>query len=151
ADMRACPGHGRVARAGGQPSDEDVMTERATPTTVTHPGSGPQPAAAQDAGPAGDGKGAAPRAGAATDAVAARPQRRPLTRGERRWLLVIVAVAAVLRIAWLAYAHSEPPVSVESGDQWSYWYYANEIADGRGYVSYVNGEATAYYPIGYPA
>ncbi|HEX6419455.1 MAG TPA: hypothetical protein VFZ77_13225, partial [Acidimicrobiales bacterium] len=130
------------------------MRERATPTTVTTAGPGTQPGTVPGAGPADGGNGAAPQAGAPAAVIPASgqpAQRRPLTSGETRWLLLIVAAAAVLRIAWLAYAHSDPPVSVESGDQWSYWYYANEIADGRGYVSYVTGEATAYYPIGYPA
>jgi 4-amino-4-deoxy-L-arabinose transferase-like glycosyltransferase len=80
------------------------------------------------------------------------PRRRPLTRHEARWLVGIVALAAVLRVAWLAFAHVDPPVEfLQSGDQYSYWYHANEIASGRGYHSYITGEATAYYPIGYPA
>jgi 4-amino-4-deoxy-L-arabinose transferase-like glycosyltransferase len=79
-------------------------------------------------------------------------QRAPLTRSETRWLVGIVAVAAVLRVAWLVFAHVEAPTDyLESGDQYSYWYHANEIAAGRGYHSYITGEATAYYPIGYPA
>ena len=47
-----------------------------------------------------------------------------------------MVVAAVLRIAWLAYANVEPPEwYIPSGDSFSYWYYGNEIAEGRGYVS----------------
>jgi hypothetical protein len=79
------------------------------------------------------------------------PPRPALTAGQRRALIAIVAVGAALRLAWLAYAKAEPPVSIASGDQWSYYYFGNEIAAGRGYVSYTTGEATAYYPIGYPA
>ena len=53
---------------------------------------------------------------------------------------------------WLAYANVEPPEwYIPSGDSFSYWHYGNEIAEGRGYVSYLDGEATAYYPIGFPA
>ncbi|MGH9112092.1 MAG: ArnT family glycosyltransferase [Acidimicrobiales bacterium] len=67
-------------------------------------------------------------------------------------MLAIVAVAAVVRLAWLAYANVEPPDSfIPSGDSYSYWYYGNEIAHGNGYIGYVTGEATAYYPIGFPA
>jgi len=79
-------------------------------------------------------------------------RRAPLTRAERRWLVGIVVVAAVLRIGWLAYANVEPPTSfVPAGDAYSYWYYGNSIADGHGYLSYIDGEPTAYYPIGFPA
>jgi 4-amino-4-deoxy-L-arabinose transferase-like glycosyltransferase len=77
------------------------------------------------------------------------PRRAALTRAERRWLLGIVVVAALLRIAWLAFANVDPPTAL--GDTYSYWYHGNSIADGRGYVSYVDGRATAYYPIGFPA
>ncbi|HET6774845.1 MAG TPA: hypothetical protein VFH36_16130 [Acidimicrobiales bacterium] len=63
-----------------------------------------------------------------------------------------MVVAAVLRIGWLAYANVEPPTSfVPAGDAYSYWYYGNSIADGHGYLSYIDGEPTAYYPIGFPA
>jgi 4-amino-4-deoxy-L-arabinose transferase-like glycosyltransferase len=81
-----------------------------------------------------------------------RPQRAPLTPTQRRWLAGIVIVAALVRIGWLIYANVDPPTSVfPSGDSYSYWYYGNEIADGNGYISYTTGEATAYYPIGFPA
>lgn len=81
------------------------------------------------------------------------PSRRgPLRVDQRRWLVAIVVVGAVLRLVWLICNHVEPPrTMLESGDQYSYWYYGNAIADGEGYISYVTGEATAYYPIGYPA
>jgi hypothetical protein len=81
-----------------------------------------------------------------------RRERAPLTTNERRWLIAILGVATILRLAWLAYAHVKPPVwFIPSGDSYSYWYYGNEIAHGRGYISYLTGEATAYYPIGFPA
>jgi 4-amino-4-deoxy-L-arabinose transferase-like glycosyltransferase len=77
---------------------------------------------------------------------------RVWSRREYRWLIVITWVAFVLRLAWLLYARAEPPTSwIGAGDQYSYWYYGNEIAAGRGYVGYVTQQPTAYYPIGYPA
>ncbi|HEX6423244.1 MAG TPA: glycosyltransferase family 39 protein [Acidimicrobiales bacterium] len=82
----------------------------------------------------------------------ATPQRAPLTAAQRRGLLAVLVVAAVVRLVWLAYANVDPPEwYIPSGDSFSYWYYGNEIAEGRGYVNYLDGEATAYYPIGFPA
>ena len=75
-----------------------------------------------------------------------------MTTGERRTLWVVVAVAFGLRLGWALYARGEPPVDwFYSGDQFSYYHYGSEIARGRGYISYITGQATAYYPIGYPA
>jgi 4-amino-4-deoxy-L-arabinose transferase-like glycosyltransferase len=75
-----------------------------------------------------------------------------LSRNQRRWLVAIVVVAAGVRVFWAFYAARGAPIdALRSGDQYSYWYYGQELADGRGYVSYVSGEPTAYYPIGYPA
>jgi 4-amino-4-deoxy-L-arabinose transferase-like glycosyltransferase len=75
-----------------------------------------------------------------------------ISRPEYRWLLGITVVAFGLRLAWLTYAKAAPPTSwLGAGDQYSYWYYGNEIAAGRGYVGYVTHRPTAYYPIGYPA
>ena len=70
----------------------------------------------------------------------------------RRWAVAVVGVAFVLRLAWLLYARSEAPLDwLQAGDQYSYWYYGNEIAAGRGYVGYITHQPTAYYPVGYPA
>ena len=70
----------------------------------------------------------------------------------RRWAIAIVVVAFGLRLAWLLYAKSEAPQDwLQAGDQYSYWYYGNEIAAGRGYVGYITHQPTAYYPVGYPA
>ncbi|MGH9273284.1 MAG: ArnT family glycosyltransferase [Acidimicrobiales bacterium] len=67
-------------------------------------------------------------------------------------LWAVLAVAFGLRLGWALYARAKPPVDwFYSGDQFSYYHYGNEIARGRGYISYITGEATAYYPIGYPA
>lgn len=75
-----------------------------------------------------------------------------MTVWERRLLWVLVAAAFGLRLAWALYARGDAPDAwQESGDQFSYFHYGSEIAHGRGYVSYITGEATAYYPIGYPA
>ena len=75
-----------------------------------------------------------------------------MTRTHRRVLWAIVGVGFGLRLAWALYARAEPPAEwYLSGDQYSYYYYGSEIAQGRGYLSYISGEATAYYPIGYPA
>ncbi|MGH9112095.1 MAG: glycosyltransferase family 39 protein, partial [Acidimicrobiales bacterium] len=67
-------------------------------------------------------------------------------------LTVIVVVAFALRIGWvLAVRTSAPTDWAQSGDQYSYYYYGREIAEGHGYVNYNTGEPTAYYPIGFPA
>ncbi|MEA3019420.1 MAG: hypothetical protein QOI47_944 [Actinomycetota bacterium] len=68
-------------------------------------------------------------------------------------IIAIVAVAAVLRLGFglAAMDGPTPKTWVSAGDQYSYWYYGNEIAHGGGYISYTDGKATSYYPIGYPA
>jgi 4-amino-4-deoxy-L-arabinose transferase-like glycosyltransferase len=66
-------------------------------------------------------------------------------------LLVVVVVAFGLRLAWALYA-TRTPVFVESGDAYSYFFYGRQIAEGGGYLNLDgSGDATAYYPIGYPA
>jgi 4-amino-4-deoxy-L-arabinose transferase-like glycosyltransferase len=74
----------------------------------------------------------------------------------RRWdvpLLAIVVIAGVLRFGFglAAMDGPVPETWVTAGDQYSYWYYGEEISEGRGYISYVTDVGTAYYPIGYPA
>jgi 4-amino-4-deoxy-L-arabinose transferase-like glycosyltransferase len=65
---------------------------------------------------------------------------------------VVVGVAFALRLGWALAVRPEPPTQwYRSGDQFSYFHYGREIARGNGYISYVTGEATAYYPVGYPA
>lgn len=72
--------------------------------------------------------------------------------GAHRALVAIVAIAFALRLGWVLWWHpAEPTVWQESGDQFSYYHYGREIAAGRGYVHYLRGVPTAYYPIGYPA
>ena len=70
-----------------------------------------------------------------------------------RALVGILLVAAVLRFGFgvAAMDGPVPETWVTAGDQYSYWYYGNEIANGDGYISYVTDVGTAYYPIGYPA
>jgi len=76
----------------------------------------------------------------------------PLVPGGRpQGLKIILVMAAITRIVWVLYAARSEPVFLVSGDQYSYWYYAQEIAAGRGYVSYTTDQPTAYYPIGFPA
>lgn len=87
------------------------------------------------------------------------------------WLAVILIVAAVVRVSWVAYAARAPQ---GLHDPTLYYIYAQQIADGHGYHQLTvaqlreinpeglqaaldrgdplpNGEPTAYYPVGYPA
>ncbi len=70
-----------------------------------------------------------------------------------RALVAVLVVAAILRFGFgvTAMDGPVPETWVTAGDQYSYWYYGNELSQGDGYISYTNGEATSYYPIGYPA
>ncbi len=72
---------------------------------------------------------------------------RRLRSGTVLAVLAIVALAAVLRLAWIIYAETEP---VWFFDPWHYDRLAASLAEGRGYVN-EEGGATAYYPPGYPA
>jgi 4-amino-4-deoxy-L-arabinose transferase-like glycosyltransferase len=75
-----------------------------------------------------------------------------VTRRQRQVLSGVVLVGFALRLGWALYARPDAPIDwYLSGDQFSYFHYGNEIARGRGYNSYITGEATAYYPIGFPA
>lgn len=70
---------------------------------------------------------------------------------EHRWAAAVVVAALALRAGWALYALDSLPEMFASGDQYGYVRYGQEIADGRGYVSYTVGTPTAYYPVGYPA
>jgi len=70
---------------------------------------------------------------------------------ERRVLILILLVAAAVRLGWIWYVDNGAPQSDRSGDAYWYWYYGQEIAAGRGYVNPDSGMATAYYPVGFPA
>lgn len=76
-----------------------------------------------------------------------------MSRRVDRALVAILVLAAVLRFGFgvAAMDGPVPETWVTAGDQYSYWYYGNEIANGDGYISYVTDVGTAYYPIGYPA
>ena len=76
-----------------------------------------------------------------------------MTRRVDRALVGIVLLAAVLRFGFgvAAMDGPVPETWMTAGDQYSYWYYGNEIANGDGYISYVTDVGTAYSPIGYPA
>ena len=66
-------------------------------------------------------------------------------------LVAILIVAFALRLAW-ALATTRAPVFIESGDSYSYFFYGRQFAEGGGYLNLDgSGEATAYYPPGYPA
>lgn len=62
-----------------------------------------------------------------------------------RWLLAILVVALALRVGWVLYAGTEPR------DYDPRWYDERglRLAEGLGYTL-ANGEATAYFPPGYP-
>lgn len=60
---------------------------------------------------------------------------------------VATAVGAVLRVAWVVVA-ARPPAFMF--DPARYAGYARVIAEGRGLVEPFTGQATAYYPPGYP-
>ncbi|MEO6126348.1 MAG: phospholipid carrier-dependent glycosyltransferase [Ilumatobacteraceae bacterium] len=82
------------------------------------------------------------------------------TREGRAFAIVVVA-GLVLRLGWGLWSMREVPSSLS--DQFSYWYYGNEMAHFRGYISYnviaggnsiavqSTGMATSYYPLGWPA
>jgi hypothetical protein len=66
-------------------------------------------------------------------------------------VVVVLAVAFGLRLAWVLYA-TRTPVFVGSGDAYSYFFYGRQMAEGGGYLNLDgSGHATAYYPVGYPA
>ena len=71
---------------------------------------------------------------------------------EDRWLVAILILAAVLRIAWVLYAAREPQ---GVHDPAFYFGYGRNIAEGIGYwlpeVPPIGSGSTVYYPIGYPA
>jgi 4-amino-4-deoxy-L-arabinose transferase-like glycosyltransferase len=68
----------------------------------------------------------------------------------RRLLVAVVAAGFAVRLGW-ALAFTSEPRLVQSGDAFFYDYYALQMAEGAGYLDFFTGEATAYYPVGYPA
>src|SRR4051794_21286405 len=72
-----------------------------------------------------------------------------MTSRTRSSLVVIVAVAAVVRIAWCVYAARSPSGSLH--DPNLYLYFGEQLARGHGYAyPGLNFGPTAYYPPGYP-
>jgi 4-amino-4-deoxy-L-arabinose transferase-like glycosyltransferase len=65
----------------------------------------------------------------------------------RRTLVLSVVVGFVLRLLWVRYAHRAP---VGLHDPFFYLDYGRRLSEGGGY-RLLDGEPTAYYPIGYPA
>ena len=83
--------------------------------------------------------------------MTATTEDRRMRRSVPLSLVVVVGVAFALRLAWALFA-TRTPVFVESGDAYSYFFYGRQIAEGGGYLNLDgSGNATAYYPIGYPA
>ena len=78
------------------------------------------------------------------------PATGGLTPTTVRILGAILGVGFVLRLAWGIWA-TRTPGYLESGDAYSYYFLGRSLADGNGYVHWTTGEATAYYPVGYPA
>ena len=69
-------------------------------------------------------------------------------RRYRRLLAVVIVVALGLRVAWVLWVSREPQDIFL--DPTRYLGYAREIAAGRGMTEPITGQATAYYPPGYP-
>ncbi len=65
----------------------------------------------------------------------------------RRRLLLITVVGLVLRLVWVAIAARQP---VGITDPVRYLAAGRDIAIGKGYVDFLTGQPTAYYPPGYP-
>ena len=66
-------------------------------------------------------------------------------------LAAVVVVAFLLRLVWVL-TTTKAPVFIESGDAYSYFFYGRQFAEGGGYLNLDgSGQATAYYPPGYPA
>jgi 4-amino-4-deoxy-L-arabinose transferase-like glycosyltransferase len=72
-----------------------------------------------------------------------------VSRIELMLLAIVLAVAFVLRLAWIAIANPQPDKFV-AGDPFFYNTFAQAIAAGAGFVS-LHGDATAQWPPGYPA
>ena len=62
----------------------------------------------------------------------------------RKAFFIVLAIAFVVRVVWMLNVNTMPVT-----DFWWYYQRALGLADGAGYS--VSGEATAYWPVGYPA
>jgi 4-amino-4-deoxy-L-arabinose transferase-like glycosyltransferase len=74
---------------------------------------------------------------------------RSWLRAQPAWwpLGAVLLLAFALRLVWVLYAAREPQ---ELHDPFFYVLYGDRISNGDGYTL-LNGEPTAYYPVGYPA
>jgi hypothetical protein len=72
----------------------------------------------------------------------------PVTHRQRIALVSIVVLGFLLRAAWVAHAARTPHGLI---DPVFYSHHADDLAAGRGYHFLLGSEATAYYPVGYPA
>jgi 4-amino-4-deoxy-L-arabinose transferase-like glycosyltransferase len=88
------------------------------------------------------GLATASRASPRGDGAAGIDERR-----ERRILYGLLALAFVLRLAWVLYASRDP---AELNDPSSYLSMGTSIAHGDGYRFPIDNTPTAYFPIGYP-
>jgi len=79
----------------------------------------------------------------------ARPFRERLLTREVALLAMILAIALVLRLAWITVADPQPS-AITSGDPFFYDVFARFLAAGEGFVR-IGGQATAQWPPGYPA
>jgi 4-amino-4-deoxy-L-arabinose transferase-like glycosyltransferase len=80
-----------------------------------------------------------------SSAASTRGWRSMLTRIAELKLATIVAIAAVLRLAWLWFCPNEP-----ISDQLVYHQAATAIANGQGFVE-PNGQPHGWWPVGYSA
>jgi 4-amino-4-deoxy-L-arabinose transferase-like glycosyltransferase len=88
--------------------------------------------------------------------VAIAPRAAPGDHGDgapdsgrqRRWLLAILGLGLLLRLAWVVYASRDP---AGLNDPHTYLIASRTLADGDGYRFIIDGSPTAYFPIGYPA
>ena len=94
--------------------------------------------------------------GESTETVAREPRglvgagRQVEEQGSRQqtWLVLIILLALVLRLAWSFYADTDPR-NVWRYDMTLYDYEASQLANGAGYVDYW-GLPSAHWPPGYP-
>jgi hypothetical protein len=73
-----------------------------------------------------------------------------LTRADLPWLAIALAVAAALRMAWVAWVNVDP-ADGRFDDSVFYHKVAILLADGHGYIDPWGGGLTAHWPPAYPA
>ncbi|HXF50209.1 MAG TPA: glycosyltransferase family 39 protein [Dehalococcoidia bacterium] len=78
-------------------------------------------------------------------AVAGRRGAWPAVSGTAVAVAAVVAMALVLRLAWIAYSDWRP---LPDDDAFRYDWFARRLAEGAGFV-HLNGKPTAFWPPGY--